>query len=189
MPPQPSLCSTEMTIQAGYVRVIEPLRGALFFFSNFFSQLSRPGHTDLLPPQAPSAGTSGAGRKGGWGGRIRISAVTPRQRRTDGEITFKHTRLRIFVHDPPSRQPLFSAATHIRAPFGAQVALRIAVPPCFVSGLACTSSSPALVDLPPPKHRCAAFPLNHRAFLRTPRTPPAPPSERSGQMYSERRFN
>lgn len=121
------------------------------YFSSliFFSQLSRPGHTDLLPPQAPSAGTSGAGRKGGWGGRIRISAVTSRQRRTDGEITFKHTRLRIFVHDPPSRQPLFSAATHIRAPFGAQVALRIAVPPCFVSGLACTSSSPALVDLPP----------------------------------------
>lgn len=194
MPPQPSLCSTEMMIEAGYVRVIEPLRGALFFFL-FFSPLSRPGHTDLQPPHAPSAGTSGVGRRGGCAGRIRISAVTSRRRRTDGEITLKHTRLRILVHDPPSRQPLFSAASHIWAPF--RCASRCHLVLCQVQEAARqnspprTSSSPALVDSPPTAPSIGVPPfhqtIEHSCERRTLR--PGLPSERSGQIYSERRFN
>lgn len=171
---------------------------SIFSFLLSFSQLSRPGHTDLQPPHAPSAGTRGGGEEG------RLRRTHPYfsrhlQRRTDGEITLKHTRLRIFVHDPPSRQPLFSAASHIWAPFRAQVALRIAVPPCFASGLGGCSAELATVHFlitgtcgfaphppslgVPPFHQT----IEHSCERRTLR--PGLPSERAGQIYSERRFN
>lgn len=170
---------------------------SIFFL--FFSQLSRPGHTDLQPPHAPSAG-----RRGGCAGRIRNSAVTSRQRRTDGEITLKHTRLRIFAHDPPSRQPLFSAASLIWAPFGGAggVAHRGATLFCvsfrWLLGRTCVCSL-ATVHLitstcgfAPHPPSSLGVPLFHQTSehsceRRTLR--PGLPSERSSQIYSERRFN
>lgn len=159
----------------------------LYFFPLFFSQLSRPGHTDLQPPHAPSAGTRGVGRRGGCAGRIRNSAVTSRQRRTDGEITLKHTRLRIFVHDPPSRQPLFRAASHIWAPsWGAGgVAHRGATLFCV------TSTCGFGPQHPPSPSSLGVLRLEggseHSCERRTLR--PGLPSERSSQIYFERRFN
>lgn len=139
------------------VRVIEPSRGALFI-----SQLSRQGHADLQPPHAPSAGdergVGGCGVGAGWGGRIRISVVTSRQRRTDGRTNHFQTHEAAHLR---ARSAIQTAAVQCGFSYmgtffggGAQVVMRIALPPCLVlrrlHSPPCTSSSPALVDLPPP---------------------------------------